>query len=560
MGISCSSENDRKNKYPPLLREKSLPNNSYNPSAKNKLSIIEQDKKYEYKKTKTFDENKIKEGNFSKDNKVRNDNDKKINKERNKDNDNKIKAKVSNDKENQNNKEIEYKKHNDNEIKANKSQRRKSYQEFNLSKNYYIVCPECQNFQPYIKDLKYDINKNDISVSYICQCNKTNNAKKNYLVDFISLKKPSNERMELISNENCEKLNYLLNKNRDVFKGNEILKKLLLELFPINGSIAPPININSINQNLDDHIEISQNFVGSVMPIIKEENFRRYKYIKTLQGNNIISSIIQLSSGLIATGSYDEQILIWNIEQSSLLKSIQENGYVLSLLEFKPNYLLSGTSNNIICLWDLSSQNNEYVYKFEGHRFWVNCLAKCNEQFFASGSNDKTIKIWDYNERKEIRTINAHNNIVECLILLKNGNLCSGGDDNLIKFWKWENGELIKEIKGHKNSVKCLYEFNGKFLISGSDDKTIKIWENYQEKKNINVHSDTIKDLCLIDENVFASCSFDSTIKIWDINNLNCLQTLEKHKGKVTGIIKLKNNNILVSCSCDKTIKVWKQD
>ena len=61
-------------------------------------------------------------------------------------------------------------------------------------------------------------------------------------------------------------------------------------------------------------------------------------------------------------------------------------------------------------------RNSEYVYKFEGHRFWVNCLAKCNEQFFASGSNDKTIKLWDYNERKEIRTINAHNNIVECLI------------------------------------------------------------------------------------------------------------------------------------------------
>ena len=79
-------------------------------------------------------------------------------------------------------------------------------------------------------------------------------------------------------------------------------------------------------------------------------------------------------------------------------------------------------------------------------------------------------------------------------------------------------------------------------------------------EKKINVHNDTIKDLCLIDENTFASVSFDSTIKIWDINNLDCLQTLEEHKGKVTGIIKLKNKNVLVSCSCDETIKVWKQD
>ena len=375
--------------------------------------------------------------------------------------------------------------------------------------------------------------------------------------------------MKFISDESCEKLNSILSEKKNVFKGNEILQKLLFVLFPINGSIAPPINLTksnrkqekSINNNLEIHLEISQNFVGSVMPIIKEENFRKYKCIKTLEGHkDKVSSIIQLSSGLIATGSYDSQIILWNIEEYNYLKCFQENGYVLSLLEFKPHFLLSGTSDNTISLWDLYSQNNGYIYKFKGHELWVNCLAKCNEQYFASGSNDKTIKIWDYNERKEIRTINAHSNMVECLILLKNGNLCSGGDDYLIKIWNWENGELINEIKGHENDIKCLYEFNEKFLISGSIDKTIKIWENYCEKKKINAHNDVISDLCIINENNFASSSFDSTIKIWDINNLDCLQTLGEHEGKVTGVIKLKNKNILVSCSCDETIKVWKQD
>ena len=561
MGISCFNDQPKKNN---LLKQKSLQSNSYNASAKNnKFSVIEQEPpKYAFKKTKTLDENTLQKekGNISKDEKAGKYSDKKIIKEKNNDNGNEIKSKEIIDKENHKSKKIKSKKNNDNENKDIKSQRRKSYQEFNLNQNYYIICPDCNYLQPFIEDLKYDTNKDDIFISYICECNKTKKAKNNYLVNCISPKKPSNEKMELISNKNCEKLNSLLNDKKEVFKGNAILKKLLLELFPINGSIAPPIKINSINQNLDNHIEISQNFVGSVLPMAKEKNTRKYKCIKTLEGNNIISSIIQLSSGLIATGSYDSKILIWNIEEAVFLKCIQENGYVLSLLEFKQNFLLSGTSSNTISLWDLSSKNNDCIFKFEGHGFWVNCLVKCNENFFASGSNDKTIRIWNYNERKEIRTINAHSNIVDCLILLKNGNLCSGGDDNLIKIWNWKNGELIYEIKGHQNDIKCLHEFNEEFLISGSDDKTIKIWENYQEKKNINGHNEAIVDLCLIDENTFASGSFDFTIKIWDINSLDCLQTLDEHKDKITGIIKLKNKNILVSCSCDETVKVWKQD
>ena len=580
MGITCYKNMQRKvpqslnnknqslnNKNQSLNNKKPFPNKSCNDSTKTRkkqLSVIEQEEKYATERI-----NSLKEKEKEKEKKSKKDNISKdiVKKKKN----NNAKEKYNNEKEIKS-KEIKKKEKEDNiEIKGggdNKLMIRNSYKDFNLDKNYYIVCPECKLLQPNIKDLNYDVDKNDFIISYICECNKTKNAKSNYLVNLMSPEKPKNENMKLLSSENCEKLNSLLREKKDIFKGKEIKSKLY-EIFPIDESIAPPINLfksnrkqeNSINNNLDVHIEISQNYFGSVMPIIREENFRKYKCIKTLDGHkDKISSIIQLSSGLIATGSYDSQILIYNIEEYILLKCFQENGYVLSLLEFKPNFLLSGTSSNTISLWNLSSENSDYIFKFEGHEFWVNCLVKCNENFFASGSNDKTIRIWNYNERKEIRTINAHSNIVDCLILLKNGNLCSGGDDNLIKIWNWKNGELIYEIKGHQNDIKCLHEFNEEFLISGSDDKTIKIWENYQEKKNINGHNEAIVDLCLIDENTFASGSFDFTIKIWDINSLDCLQTLDEHKDKITGIIKLKNKNILVSCSCDETVKVWKQD
>ena len=71
-----------------------------------------------------------------------------------------------------------------------------------------------------------------------------------------------------------------------------------------------------------------------------------------------VTAITQLNSGLLATGSYDNTIRIWNITDAARNdedKIINETGRVFVLMEFIDNKLLSGTSENKINLWDLNS-------------------------------------------------------------------------------------------------------------------------------------------------------------------------------------------------------------
>lgn len=78
--------------------------------------------------------------------------------------------------------------------------------------------------------------------------------------------------------------------------------------------------------------------------------------------------------------------------------TIQENGNVLCLLEFEPNIILCGTDENVIHQWDVN-YSNKNLFFFEGHLLWVNCLAKCDDNYFASGSNDSDIRVWDYQNK-----------------------------------------------------------------------------------------------------------------------------------------------------------------
>ena len=320
--------------------------------------------------------------------------------------------------------------------------------------------------------------------------------------------------------------------------------------------IEKSINTNNNNNDSDD----------------KENKNINFNCIKTLEGHTEkIVSLIELYSGQIVTGSYDKTIRIWNTNYDKEDIIIEEKSRILCLLEFEKNSILCGTSNNLINLYNINSLNYEFIYSFIGHTLWVNCLVQINKNYFASASNDTKIKIWDYFNKKCIRTLEGHDDCILSLILLKKSNyLCSGAADLNIRIWDWERNKCLYILKGHEKWVKCLLELNNGIIVSGSDDKKIKIWKDNINIKTIGEHKNSIRSLCQINDDYFASGSFDSTIKIWEIYTWECVQTLIGHNSNIICLISLNYNNkinseqmnnpaLLASCSNDKTVKIWEE-
>ena len=125
----------------------------------------------------------------------------------------------------------------------------KSYSKFNNNSKYYIVCPDCKNKVPSIKDTGYDANRNDFIIGYFCSCNSNGDDKKTYLINFISDIKPENVAYSFESLEILKLMLDTVRNKQDEFQGFQILDKIYKEIsnlrnkISFNKSMAPPANM-----------------------------------------------------------------------------------------------------------------------------------------------------------------------------------------------------------------------------------------------------------------------------------------------------------------------------
>nr|WP_245916081.1 WD40 repeat domain-containing protein [Merismopedia glauca] len=238
------------------------------------------------------------------------------------------------------------------------------------------------------------------------------------------------------------------------------------------------------------------------------------------------------------------------------------NNYVNSV-SFSPDgkTLASGSLDRTIKLWN--RETGQEIRTLAGHNKEVLSVSFSPDgKTLASGSVDRTIKLWNRETGQEIRTLRGHNDVVHSVSFSPDGKtLASGSVDRTIKLWNRETGQEIRTLRGHNDVVHSVsFSPDGKTLASGSVDRTIKLWnlETGQEIYTLTGHNDAVWSVSFSpDGKTLASGSDDSTIKLWNLETGQEIYTLTGHNSVVNSVSFSPDGKTLASGSCDSTIKLW---
>ena len=489
----------------------------------------------------------------------------------------------------------------------------------NIAKNKLI-----EKINSFINEKNEENNKININNT------KDNNDNKNIKINNINTnnnKEKENKISNRIKSGRTKDNSKIISKKNNINEKNKKVEKDVISKINNENKLDSQINKfeNTNISNIPQYTETSsllketKNIISNLPPkkdIIKEE--------QNILTENMIFQKIESTYDLY---SYDPSSFSMDslIVDSKAIRAISfsSNGKILSL----------GTNSKSLKLYDFSPINDKFLYRnnssqndfislkllFEKHNHHagsIYCLDfSPNDKLIATGSNDKTIKIFvvpDFNENM--------NEVLELAILDQKGTIRSvlfpptdnnfifsgGSNDNNINMWDTESGKKINSLIGHKeciNSLKFSVDENSNVKLLGScgnDNiicfhdyrtnnpvKKIEI-KNHGEINDISftndyvcsVHNDgyivlysTIKETVVReikasekeiravniskDGKFLMIASFDKKISIFDINDdLKLVKYLE-HDDRAVNCKWHPDKPIISSSSADNTVRIW---
>ncbi|KAH7956023.1 hypothetical protein HPB52_005687 [Rhipicephalus sanguineus] len=99
--------------------------------------------------------------------------------------------------------------------------------------------------------------------------------------------------------------------------------------------------------------------------------------------------------------------------------------------------------------------------------------------FLASGSRDKTIKLWDVSTGLAVFTLVGHDNWVRGVKFHPGGKyLLSCSDDKTLRVWELAHQRCCKTLEAHSHFCTSLdFHRTAPYVVTGSVDQTVKVWE-----------------------------------------------------------------------------------
>ncbi|PWY71685.1 sulfur metabolite repression control protein B [Aspergillus heteromorphus CBS 117.55] len=295
--------------------------------------------------------------------------------------------------------------------------------------------------------------------------------------------------------------------------------------------------------------------------------------IKTFKGHSNGVMCLQFEDNILATGSYDATIKIWDTETGQELRTLVGHESGIRCLQFDDTKLISGSMDRSLKVWNW--RTGECISTYTGHRGGVIGL-HFDANILASASVDKTVKIWNF-EDKSTCLLRGHTDWVNAVrVDTSSRTVFSASDDCTVRLWDLDSKTCIRTFHGHVGQVQQViplpreFEFEDHDVECENDNDNLSTVSGDTEPRSLQATLGLESNAEISQMSPFGpsfeagrptppryivTSALDSTIRLWETSTGRCLRTFFGH---LEGVWALAADTLrIVSGAEDRMIKIW---
>lgn len=245
--------------------------------------------------------------------------------------------------------------------------------------------------------------------------------------------------------------------------------------------------------------------------------------------------------------------------QAQAVRELVGHKDAVAAASFSPDgkQVVTGSFDKSIKLWDLESLKE--IKTFDGHTDMVlSVLFGPDGTKLLSGSQDQTAKLWELTPPKELRSLPAAPAPLRALIQSPSGAvLASAADDGVIRLFEAATGNPIRDLTGHTGPVLAgTFSADSARLYTTGSDRTMRVWEvgtgNQLAVLEVGTQPATAIGVLPKEEAAFTG---DATgqVRRWNLP-VSPIRSLAGHGAAITKVKTHPNGTQLLSIGADNTI------
>lgn len=216
----------------------------------------------------------------------------------------------------------------------------------------------------------------------------------------------------------------------------------------------------------------------------------RIRSERTLRGGNkcsVLALAFSPEGFHVVAGLENGNIRIWNIATLQQVgRDVRGHGDCVRAVSFAADAtrIVTASDDSSIRVWMWSAASGALTRLREplnGHRADVRSAAfsPTDTNTVASGSADKTVRIWDVAQRRQRLALAGHTGGINSVAFAPTGkHVASASSDATVRIWDAQTGAAIAILRGHTDRVTSIaFSEDGTRIVSASEDDSIRVWD-----------------------------------------------------------------------------------